>query len=1491
MIDSSKYPLVDLSAYHDACGTGFIAEVSAKPSRRVVTLAISALKRLAHRGATGADKKTGDGAGILTDIPQNFFTRIVKQDFGRSLVEDEALAVAMVFAARTEVVLVEKMFQSLAAEYDMGYIGKREVPTNGDALGETAKSSCPVILQFFLACPEEGARSVEARLYLLHKAIEKELTKKRANSFICSLSSKTVVYKGLMTSSQIDHFYLDLIQPDYVAKVALFHERFSTNTISTWAMAQPFRFTAHNGEINTIKGNRLWMQAREGEMTSAYWGNDLETLKPIIAHEGSDSCSLDNTLEFLCRSGRSLFHNLMMLIPEPYQNSPNMSRALKDFYIYHENLMEPWDGPAALVFTDGDYVGAKLDRNGLRPLRYTLTKDGLVIMASEAGVVDVETDNLILHHHMTSGEIFAVALDGSGILEDAQIKRQVSEAAPYSSLLENNFKVIGRKEDEAEFGEFALPQDGFDQRLRFALGWNKENLSRFLIPMAETGREPIGSMGDDTPPALLSKHDRRFYDYFKQSFAQVTNPPIDPIRERFVMSLFKYMGSEENLLAKQPRFNGAIRIKSPVLSPRETRILMENISWFPHTRILCHLPLDGDFEDYLEKMKNTSEEAVFSGSKIIFLSDEHIRRDLLPIPMALMVSTIHHHLIEKKIRSKVSIICLTGDVVEDHHVACLIGFGASAVYPYMAYELIREHFASADWPKMMSNYRYALEKGLLKIMSKMGISTTSSYHGSMLFHGIGLSQRFLDSYFPSIKCETGGIGLPQIREWLVERNSVAFADDDPRLKEKGFFRYRKGGEEHGFAPAHFKLIHKLAAGDRTNGTNGTVAREPVYLRDLLETVKGEAVPLEQVEEVSEVCKRFGASAISFGAISDEAHRTLAKGMHLIGGRSNTGEGGEAPDRYAHGSPDRNANCYVKQVASGRFGVTIDYLRAGKELQIKMAQGSKPGEGGQLPGHKVTVQIASARSSTPGVPLISPPPHHDIYSIEDIAQLIYDLKQANPQCKVSVKLVSQPGVGIVASGVVKAGADVVLISGGDGGTGASPLGSMKNTGLPWELGLAETHQTLMANGLRSRTILRVDGGLKKGRDVIMAALLGAGEFDFGTSALVAIGCVMARQCHLNTCPAGIATQDEKLREKFKGKPEKLANYLMSVAEEVRSLLSEMGFYSLEDIVGRTDFLTEKPQFESYIAEKGIDLTAIMNPGAPGGLPVDTGVKLKLDAVRQRPHIDEEIMEEIRPAIMTHGHVVVRRTIRNTDRSIGTRLSGELAFLYGEGHYHGNIQYQLRGAAGQSFGAFLTAGIELRLRGVANDYVGKGMSGGIISIRMPKRIRARKKSHTVIGNVVLYGATGGKLLVAGRGGERFAVRNSGAAAVVEGVGNHCCEYMTRGTVIVLGEFGRNFGAGMTGGVAFVYRASAEKLENLNRDFVRTASFSMADEGLVRRLLRSHKFHTGSVTADLILNNWEDKRSHFVKVVPLALDIIDFEEVYDQHIAARMGVLLNE
>ena len=1485
----SIYPLWDQSKFHDACGTGFIAEISGVPSRRVIDFALESLEKLTHRGARSADKKTGDGCGILSDIPKEFFRKILKNDLGCDITPKKPIAIGMIFTTNDEKSMLIKLFKSGSKKFGFDYLGYREVPVNEDALGDFARETCPLVIQLFFCSPENPRLELESLLYLMRKFIEKKIAGKGAASYICSLSAKTIVYKGLLSAHQLRRFYDDLDNPEYVVKVAIFHERYSTNSISNWAMSQPFRFLAHNGEINTIKGNRLWMQAREGELKSNYWGDDLEVLKPIVSNEGSDSLTLDNALEFLTRSGRNVFHSIMMLIPDYYAHSRNIEQSLKDFFIYHENLMEPWDGPAALVFTDGDFVGAKLDRNGLRPLRYTVTKDGLIIMASEAGVIEIEIENLEYHRHMAAGEIISVDLNGSGIVENNELKKSVARNFPSSELLSDNVKIISHEDTFDEFSPFGLPSGGFDKHIRNAFGWEKEDLSRYLIPMAKSSREPIGSMGDDTPPAVLSSRNRRFYDYFKHTFAQVTNPPIDPIREKFVTSLYEYLGSEANLLSEKPSFKGAVRIESPILSPRELTNIMENYSWLPHKKIFSHLPVDGNIKTQLENIKIQCEEAVHSGNMLILLSDEGITSELLPIPMALIVSAVHHHLISKKIRSRVSLLCLSGDIVEDHHVACLVALGASAVYPYMAYELIREEFSNDDWIKMMGNYRYALEKGLLKIMAKSGITTRASYHGSMLLHGFGLSQELLHDYFPSIKYQTGGINLGHIEATLRDNHSNAFSADSTRLKESGRFHFRKNGEKHGYNPDIFKKIQKSSRGEPVE-KNGK-PEQPIYIRDLISIKQKNSVPLEQGEEVSQILKRFGAGAISFGAISEEVHRTIARGFNMFSGRSNTGEGGEQPDRFAHSNPNKIESCYVKQIASGRFGVTPEYLASAKEIQIKISQGAKPGEGGQLPGHKVSMAIAVIRNSTPGVPLISPPPHHDIYSIEDIAQLIYDLKKVNPRAAVSVKLVSQPGVGLIASGVVKGGADIVLISGHDGGTGASPLGSMKHCGNPWEFGLAETHQVLTGNGLRERVTLRVDGGLKNAKDLIIAACFGAEEFDFGTTTLIALGCVMARQCHLNTCPVGIATQSESLKKKFKGKPENLIKYFSNLAEDVRLLLTDTGFYSIDDLVGRTDMLELNPDFSKLIDERGINLNSILNPDAAEGLPLKSKKKYYSIPSEKDEHIDEAILAESRQVIMTHGNLVLSKRVRNTDRSIGTRLAGELSFLFGEKGFKGHIQLRLKGFAGQSFGAFLTDGLELRLNGAANDYVGKGMAGGLITIRFDRAIRESHPSQTIIGNVALYGATGGTLLVAGIAGERFAVRNSGAVAVVEGTGSNCCEYMTRGTVLVLGDIGNNFGAGMSGGEAYVRFSDKEGIENLNAEFVRAAPLLSGDERIVLKLLRDHRLHTGSLLTKSIIKNWKSEKSNFYKIIPLTMDIINFDEIYDQQVSKEMGILLNE
>ncbi|MBI2418918.1 MAG: glutamate synthase subunit alpha, partial [Ignavibacteriales bacterium] len=1065
MKEHNQLQKLQYEEFHDACGIGFIADSTGNASRKILEYAIEALKNMSHRGASGADERTGDGTGVLVNIPFEYFSLVLEEELGIRI-KGKSFGIGMLFTSESEMEKLYPLFKESAQYLQLNILGKRTVPVNKSILGEIGRQTCPLIMQIFIGESDESTGTAnytfETRLYLLRKTIEQKVIAFEGETFICSLSSQTIVYKGMMKPAHLARFYQDLTQPEFKVKVALFHDRFSTNTISNWAMAQPFRMLGHNGEINTIKGNRSWMLSRESEIQSDFWNGNLEFLKPIVSQVGSDSYSLDNILEFLVMSGRSMFQSIMMLIPEPYVHDDSLPKQLIDFYSYHENLIEPWDGPAALVFTDGKTVGAKLDRNGLRPLRYSLLKDGIVIMASEAGVVEVDEDNILMHHHMRSGENLALALDGSGFINDAEIKQQVS--SQFTGTKELGISHLHREHYSVEFSEFSLPAYGFDKRLRVAFGFDKEDVEKFIFPMAESAKESLGSMGDDSPPALFSFKHRRFTHFFKQQFAQVTNPPIDSIRERHVMSLFRYMGSEAGLLNEKGDYSGAIRIEGPVLSPREVRILKEKNASHQHAIINCLLPVAMTLEDRIAEICHECEIVVLNGAKLIFLSDEGLHPAALPIPMQLIVAAVHQHLLRVKLRNKCSLLCFSGDICEDHDIACLIAFGASAVYPYMAYELICEQYAEADYPAKQHNYRVALEKGLLKIMAKMGISTLSSYHGSFLFNAIGLAPSLCEKYFPTIRCALGGLDTVAIQEKLAERGKQAFTEEI-EISETGRFRFRKDGEAHGFSPAVFKGIHNQAK-QVGNSFNGMV-QQPVYIRDFVEIIKTTPAPLSEVEGIQEIKKRFGLGAISFGAISEEVHRTLAKAATILGIRSNTGEGGEQKDRYSISNPDRSENCYTKQIASGRFGVTAAYLTAAREIQIKMGQGAKPGEGGQLPGDKVTLSIANDRHTTPGVPLISPPPHHDIYSIEDLAQLIYDLRQVNPRAKICVKLVSQFGIGIIASGVVKAGADIILISGHDGGTGASPLGSIKNTAFPWEIGLTEVHRTLLKNGLRNR----------------------------------------------------------------------------------------------------------------------------------------------------------------------------------------------------------------------------------------------------------------------------------------------------------------------------------------------------------------------------------------------------------------------------------------
>ena len=1490
---SSKrfYPLVKKDVFHDACGIGFIATRSGKPEKRILSLALQALKNLSHRGANSFDQNSGDGSGLMFDIPQKFFKKYILENQEVKLKKNQKIAVAMVFCHSKNHKYFDDELLINAKNEGLTFLAKRLVPTEKKYLGEISQKEMPNIYQYIFAFKRFTDLEIERKLYFVRKIVEKKFLKKNTSPYICSFSSKTIIYKGLMSSFQLDKFYKDLLDPDFLIRLAIFHERFSTNTFSSWKMAQPFRMIAHNGEFNTIKGSRLWMNARESNLSSPVWKEKIDLLKPIVSSNGSDSESFDNLLEFINRSGRSIFDAMMIMIPdsynqiEKYYNNNVMSRKMRDYFIYHENFMKPWDGPAALVFTDGNFIGAKMDRNGLRPLRYTLTKCGLVIMGSEAGIVEVDDNNLIANYHMKSEEIFGVDLKSGEILKNKNIKINEATKKPYGNLVKSNVHSIRRETRLKGFDNFLVAP--FFQKSYDPTDYDLilEDMEKFIIPMSEKVSEPIGSMGDDTPLAFLSSFNRKFYDFFKQQFAQVTNPPIDSLREKSVMSLLKYLGSENNLLNDVPTHKTAIKISSPILSPDEILELNKHEGWFPNKVINCLLGIDEALDEKIRNINTIAEKYVTKGNKIIFLSDVKIIDRHFAIPMPLIVSALHNHLVEKKLRSKVSIICVSGDAIQDHHFAVLTALGASAVYPIGAYTIIFRQYSKNNYQEKMVNYRHSIEKGLLKIMSKMGISTFTSYHGSMLLHSIGLGEKLSKEYFPSLPSLFGGIEIDYIEGTIKKRQQLGSDKKDNSLKESGLFRYRKFGELHGYRPSKFKEIQYLAT------KNHKLLKSPksnklIYIRDLFEIKKNKyPMDIKLVEDVIPILKRFGSGGVSFGAISEKSHRELARGFALVGARSNTGEGGEVSDRYSISNPDKLTNSHVKQIASGRFGVNSEYLSTAKEIQIKIAQGAKPGEGGQLPGFKVSGIIASTRSSATGITLISPPPHHDIYSIEDIKQLIYDLKDVNPRSNVSVKLVSQPGVGIVATGIVKAGANIILISGADGGTGASPLGSQKHTGFPWEYGLAETHQALHFNGLREYVTLRVDGGIKNAKDIIFAAILGAEEYDFGTSGLVALGCVMARQCHLNTCPVGIATTDEKYEKRFKGKGENVANYLAEVAKSVREDLATIGFTKLHDIIGKTNLLKINTSFKSLIKKRNISLEGLINENTKKGLPLKSHMKLRFSNLRREKSIDEIMIEEMRQEIITQNYAVLNKKIRNTDRAIGARISGELSYLFGHNNFKGNIQLRLNGTAGQSFGAFLSKGIELRLKGLANDYIGKSMSAGLISIRMSKNIQKQKSNNTLIGNVALYGATGGELYVAGSAAERFAVRNSGASAVVEGVGNHGCEYMTQGTVLILGSIGKNFGAGMTGGVIYLYAKNKNLKNYINHDFVEESKILSKDKNIILRFLKNHIFHTGSRIGRKIEKNWEQELYNFKKVTPKSYESMNFDSLYEKQISFRL------
>jgi len=1472
--------LIDPRFEHDSCGVGFVATTAGR-SHAVLERALEAVANLTHRGAVSSDGKTGDGAGVLTQLPHMLLAPEL-QRLGARVTRHTDLGVGMVFLpqdpgrqARARAIIEETVLCEGAVLF-----GWRKVPVAASQLGSEAARTRPQIEQVLVGRPERlGGAEFERLLYLVRNVVERRWAEERIeDAYIPSWSHHTIVYKGLFTASQLPRFYPDLEDPRFETALAVFHQRYSTNTFPSWRLAQPFRLLAHNGEINTLWGNINWMRAREADLRAPCWRERMPDLLPVIQPGGSDSAMLDNVLELVMHSGRDLLHAMMMLVPEAWEHVAEMPEDLRAFYRFHAGLAEPWDGPAALAFSDGRVAAATLDRNGLRPARYAIMDDGLVVVASEVGVIALDPSRIVEKGRLGPGRMIAVDTAAGRILTNEAIKQERARRRPYATWV-----AAGRVRLEAgAVATDAPPRPTLDgvgggdlRRELTAFGYSQEELQRILQPMWKDAVDPVWSMGDDTPLAVLSARPRLFYNYVRQRFAQVTNPPIDSLRERLVMSLGTLLGGRGNFLDESPDHARLVELDSPLLSNAQLAELCA-LPGFRARALAAVFPAAEGGEGLERALVRLCDEAryhVEEGAALLVLSDRSTDPARAPIPMLLAVGAVHQELVRRGLRMRASLVAETGEARDVHHIAALVGYGASAVNPYLVYEVIAEEAgrAGAEPQDALARYRKAIESGLLKVMSKMGISTVSSYHGAQIFEAIGLDHALVEFALTGTPSRLGGIGLGEIAEDVLERHRRAFGGSPPAsLGDPGLFRFRKDGEYHAFHPNVVRTLHRLALGGSRDDYLAyaweVAHRPPTTIRDLLEFTPGVAIPVEEVEPAAAIARRFVVSSMSHGSLSKEAHETLAIAMNRLGARSSSGEGGEDPARYRPRPNGDWANCAVKQVASGRFGVTTEYLGAAQELEIKMAQGSKPGEGGQIPGTKVTEEIARIRRAQPGISLISPPPHHDIYSIEDLAQLIYDLKQGNPRARVSVKLVSEAGVGTIAAGVAKAYADTVHIAGCDGGTGASPLDSIKNAGVPWELGLAETQQTLVANNLRGRVRVRVDGGMKTARDVVIAAMLGAEEFGFGSAAVVALGCVMARQCHLNTCPVGIATQQHDLRAKFPGTPERVIHFFLAIAQEVRSILAALGFRAVAEVVGRADLLRVRGDIPAPRAGRLV-LDAILADADPSGTRPRRHVHERND--RPGEPYDDRILVEIGEDL-TSGRPVDRTfPIRNIDRTVGARVASAIARKCGDaGLPDGAITLRFVGSAGQSFGAWCVGGLGLRLLGEANDYVGKGMTGGEIVIAPPDPLRAASSRHVIMGNTVLYGATGGRLFAAGRAGERFAVRNSGAVAVVEGVGDHGCEYMTGGIVVVLGETGRNFGAGMTGGVAYVADEEETLERRLNPALVTLGPVEdPGDAAHLRTLVTAHWEATGSPRAHAILEDWERWVPRFRKVMPRA------------------------
>ncbi|HQM36210.1 MAG TPA: glutamate synthase large subunit [Candidatus Marinimicrobia bacterium] len=1473
--------LYDSSFEHDSCGVGFVARLDGVATHQIIQDSITVLANLEHRGALGGDRSTGDGAGIMTQIPDLFIRQEVANE-GIALPSFGDYAVGMVFLPKNQTLAnkCRQVFEKAVSSEGCELLGWRAVPIDKKLLGEQASKTVPAIAQVFINRGRVKAAAFERKLYVIRRLVEKEvasMNKDTSQFYVVSLSTTRLVYKGLLTAKQLLVFYPDLADERFTSQYGVIHQRYSTNTLPTWNLVQPFRYIAHNGEINTLSGNINRMRTREINLQSDLFGEDIEKIKPIIDEKGSDSAIFDNVLELLVLSGRSLPHAMMMMVPEAYGPKIQMSEDKRAFYDYQSSIMEPWDGPAAIVFSDDRYLGGILDRNGLRPARYTITSDGVIVLASETGVLDLPASKIIERNRLSPGKMLLVDFNQNRIVPDKEIKAKISRQKPYRRWIkENIINLRGLFNPSSALVE----KDEILLQKQHAFGYTIEELKMIIEPMASRGQEAIGAMGNDTSLAILSEKPQLLFNYFKQRFAQVTNPPIDPLREELVMSLESFAGGEGNLLSETPQNFRGVRFYHPVL----TRDDLMRIEQARHPNVIIrYIDILFDrhggqhaLEKSLEKVFSIAEKYIAEGATLLVLTDRNLSQNQVPVPSLLAVSGLHHHLVRRGLRNRASLIVDSGEVREVIHFALLVGFGADAICPYLALNTVRD-LALKNMleqeikpEESIDSYIIAVKKGLLKTISRLGISTLHSFFAAQTFEAVGISKEVIERYFCGTISRLGGVGLPEIQQESILRHNCGFPEEgnfEKILSPGGEYSIRRNGAKHGWNP---EAIVKLQLATRTDDYGvfkeytkivNESETSPVTIRSLLKFKSRNPIPLDEVEPVESILKRCVSSAMSFGAISPEAHETIAIAMNRLGLRSNSGEGGEDPRRIITYEDGNCANSKIKQIASGRFGVTPEYLLSADELQIKIAQGAKPGEGGQLPGHKVSEMIAYVRHTVPGVTLISPPPHHDIYSIEDLSQLIYDLKCVNPTVRVSVKLVSEAGVGTIAAGVAKAKADTVLISGYEGGTGASPLTAIKHTGIPWEIGLAETHSTLIQNKLRDKIRIQVDGQLKTGRDLAIAALLGAEEFGFATIVLITLGCVMLRKCHLNTCAVGIATQDPVLRAYYKGKPEYIERLFRFLAQDLREIMAELGFRTIDEMIGRSDILDYEIPSNLWKASH-FNLKPLINLKTT--MPLFYGVS-KLNEVKT---YDDDIIPQIEPAIKQKKRVELNLPIRNIHRTVGARMSGLIVKKFGaKGLPNDTIKINFVGSAGQSFGAFLAPGVSLRIEGDANDYLGKGMSGGRISLVPPTDAGFQTHENVICGNVTLYGATGGEVYIHGRAGERFAVRNSGALAVVEGVGDHACEYMTGGTVVVIGPTGENFGAGMSGGVAYIYDQTQLFDTRCNLDMIDLESvWNKEDILFLHSILEKHYQYTGSSYAAQILSKWDSNFPMFVKVMPI-------------------------